>query len=115
MKPPSEKLVRTTIKTPREDADRVGFARIFAEVDVERGQGVHVTINLKITIDPHDASSLAPVVGEQETSSAEFSDQHLPNQEPDDPEYGPHIFGLFGEPVRMRRPKRGWRRFGRRG
>ena len=112
MKPPSMKLIRPTVRTPKEEAGTVGSARIYVEVDA--GAGQHVTCDLKIAVHSRNASDFAPVVEELETSSAEFSDQHLPDQEPDDPEYGPYIFGLFGEPVRMRRPKRGWRRFGRR-
>ena len=91
----------------------MGFARIYVEVDA--GAGQHVTFDFKIAVPRRSASDFDPVVGEPEPSSAELSDEHLPDQQPDDPEYGPYIFGLFGGPVRMRRPKRGWRRFGRRG
>ena len=111
MKPPSRKLVRPTIRTPREDADPVGSARIYVEVDA--GAGQHVTFDLKIAVHSRNASDLPPVVDELETLSAELWDEHLPDQPPDDPEYGPWINGLFG-PVRARRPKRGWRRGGRR-
>jgi len=56
MKPPSKKLVRTTIKTPREEPDPVGFARIFAEFDA--GTGEHVTFDFKITVHRRSASGL---------------------------------------------------------
>jgi hypothetical protein len=112
MKSPSKKLVWPTSRTPREDADPVGSARIYVEVDA--GAGQHVTFDLKIAVQSRNASDFAPVVGEQETSLAELSDEHSPDEQPDDPEYGPYFIGLFGEPVRMRRPKRGWRGRGRR-
>ena len=108
----SKKLVRPTVRTPKEDAGPVGSARIYVEVDA--GAGQHVTFDFKIAVPRRSASGLPRVVRELETPSAELSDEHLPDQQPDDPEYGPYIFGLFGKPVRMRRPKRGWRRFGRR-
>ena len=92
-------------------SDPEGAARIYIEVDA--GAGQHVTFDLKIAVQRRNASDFAPVVGELETSSAEPSDEHLPDDQSDDPEYGPCINGLFG-PVRMRRPKRGWRRGGRR-
>lgn len=111
MKPPSRKLVRPTIRMPKEDADLAGSARIYIEVDA--GMGEHVTFDIKIAVQRRNPSDFAPVVGELETSSAELWDEHLPDQPPDDPEYGPWINGLFG-PVRARRPKRGWRRGGRR-
>jgi hypothetical protein len=111
MKSTSKKLVRPTSRTPREDANPVGSARIYVEVDA--GAGQHVTFDLKIAVHSRNASDFAPVVDELETSSAELWDEHLTDEQPDDPEYGPYINGLFG-PVRMRRPKRGWRKFGRR-
>jgi hypothetical protein len=112
MKSPPKKHARPTIRTPKEDADPVGVARIYVEVDA--GAGQYVTFDIKIADHSRNASDFAPVVGELETSPAELSDEHRPDQEADDPDYGPYIFGLFGERVRMRRPKRGWRRLGRR-
>lgn len=90
----------------------MGSARIYVEVDA--GAGQHVTFDIKIAVQRRNASDFAPVVDELETSSAELSDQHSSDQQPDDPENGPYFFGLFGERVRVRRPKRGWRKFGRR-
>ncbi len=112
MKSTSKKSARPIARTPQEDADHVVSARIYVEVDA--GAGQHVTFDIKIATQRRNASDFAPVVGELETSSAELSDEHLPDQLPDDPEYGPYFIGLFGERVRMRRPKRGWRKFGRR-
>jgi hypothetical protein len=93
-------------------SDPEGSARICIEVDA--GAGQHVTFDIKIAVQRRNASDFAPVVDDMETSSAELGDEHLPVQQPDDPEYGPYFLGLFGERVRMRRPKRGWRRGGRR-
>ena len=100
----SRKLVRPTSRTPKEDAGPVSFARIYVEVDA--GTGQRVTFDLKIAVHSHNASDFAPVVGALETSSAELSGEQLPDQQPDDPEYGPYFVGLFGERVRARRPKR---------
>ena len=72
----------------------MGFARIYVEVDA--GTGQHVTFDLKITVHSRNASDFAPVVGELETSSAQLSDEHLPDQQPDDPE-GTYITSLFPE------------------
>ena len=83
-------------------------------VDAGTNHGGPVSFPATITVYPRDATGFAPVVGEQETSLAELSDEHSPDEQPDDPEYGPYFIGLFGEPVRMRRPKRGWRGRGRR-
>ena len=77
-----KKLVRPTTRTPTEDADPVGCARIFAEVDAGAGPGVHVTVDLKITVHPRHARGFAGAVRELETSSAELSDQHLPISSP---------------------------------
>jgi hypothetical protein len=112
MKSTSKRFVRPRITPFGEDADSAGVARIYVEVDA--GAGQHVTLDIKIAVHSRIASDFAPVVGELATPSAELWDEHSPDQQLDDPEYGPYIFGLFGEPVRMRRPKRGWRRFGRR-
>ena len=71
---------------------------MFVEVDAGTGQ-LHVTFDLKITVRPRMASSISHVAGELETSSAELSDQHSSDQQPDDPEKGPYIIGLFGKPI----------------
>jgi hypothetical protein len=112
MKSPSKKFVRLTSRTPREDTDPVGSARIYVEVDA--GAGQHVTFDVKIAVHARNASDFAPVVDELETSSAELWDEHLPDQQADVPEYGPYIIGLFGEPIPVSRLKTGRRRFGRR-
>jgi hypothetical protein len=113
MKRPSKKLVRPTVRTPKEYGGTADSASIYVEVDA--GAGQHVAFEIKIALPRRNASSLAPVVGELKTSSAEIWDEPLPDQPPDDPEYGPYVYSIFSdEPVRMRRPKRGWRRFGRR-
>jgi hypothetical protein len=82
-------------------------------VDAGTNHGGPVSFLATLTVYPRDAKGFARVVGKLETSLAELSDEHLPDQQPDDPEYGPYLNGLFG-PVRMVRPKRGWRRLGRR-
>jgi hypothetical protein len=71
----SKKLVRLTKRTSREDADSVGSARIYVEVDA--GAGQHVTFDIKIDAQRCNACDFAPVVNELETSSAELSDEHL--------------------------------------
>ena len=77
-------------------------------------QGGPVSFPLMITVYPRDATGFARVVGKLETSLAEPSDEHLPDQQPDDPE-GVYITSILtGKPVWMPRPKRGWRKFGRR-
>ena len=83
-------------------------------VDAGTNHGGPVSFPATITVYPRDAKGFARVVGKLETSLTELSDEHLPDQQPDDPEYGPYFIGLSGEPVRARRPKRGWRKFGRR-
>jgi hypothetical protein len=118
MKLPSKKA-RPTIRTPTEDAYPASTApwasaRIYVEVDAGRGQWV--TFDIKIAVHSRDVNDFAPVVNALETRSAELSDDYQPNeQQPDDPEHGPYVYSVItGEPVRMRRPKRGWRKFGRR-
>ena len=98
-----EEVYRPTIRTPKEEADPLGRARIFVEVDAGTGQGVHVTVDLKITVRPRMASSFSHVAGELETSSAKLSDQHPSDQQPDDPGKGPYIIGLFGKPIPVSR------------
>jgi hypothetical protein len=60
------------------------------------------------------ASAAGHGAGAVETSSAALSDEHLPDQQPDDPEDGPYIVGLFGKPIPVSRLKTRRRRFGRR-
>ncbi|MGB7976174.1 MAG: hypothetical protein WCF81_17930 [Roseiarcus sp.] len=114
----SKKVARPTSGTPKEDASPVGSApgasgRIHVEVDP--GTGDHITFEFKITVQRRAASGFAPVVNARETSSPELWDEQSPDQSPDDPEFGPWVYSVItGEPVRMRRPKRGWRKFGRR-
>ena len=81
-----KKPVRPTMRTPTEDADPVGCARKFAEVDAGAGPGVQVTVDLKITVHARHARGLAGPVRDMETLSAEFSDQHSSDQQPDAPE-----------------------------
>jgi hypothetical protein len=96
MKPRSKKFVRPVITPFGEDADSAGVARIFAEVDAGAGPGVHVTVDLKITVHPRHARGFAGAVRELETSSAELSDERLPDQQPDAVGDGSYIIGLFG-------------------
>ncbi len=91
----------------------MGCARKFAEVDAGAGHGVHVTADLKITVHARHARGLAGPVRDMETLSAEFSDQHSSDQQPDAPEDGPYIFGLFGMPIPVSQLKTRRRRFGR--
>jgi hypothetical protein len=114
MKPRSKKLVRPVITPFGEDADSAGVARIYVEVDAGTGPGVHVTVDLKISVHPRHARGFAGAVRELETSSAELWDGHLPDQQPDDPGEGPYIIGLFGQPIPVSRLKTRRRRFGRR-
>ena len=80
--------------------------------DAATTQGGPVSFDLRITVYPRNASGFFRVVGALKTPVAELWDDDQPDEESDDPEYGPWINGLFG-PVRARRPKRGWRKFGR--
>jgi hypothetical protein len=73
-------------------------------------QGGPVSFDVTLTFYPPDASAFALVIGELKPHTAERSAKPQP-AEPDDPDYGPWITGLFGERVRMRRPKGGWRKF----
>jgi hypothetical protein len=82
MKSPSKKLGRPTIRTPKEDPDPVGVARMFVEVDAGTGHGVDVTVDLKIAFRPGSASGIAGVVRELDTSSAELSDELHPISSP---------------------------------
>jgi hypothetical protein len=108
-----KKLGRPTMRTPGEDADSAGVARMFVEIDGEPGQ--HVTVDLKIAFRPGNASGIAVVVRELDTSSATLADEAEPDQQPDAPGDGPYIIGLFGQPIPVSRLKTRRRRFGRRG
>jgi hypothetical protein len=79
-------------------------------LDAGTAQGGPVSLPATLTVYPRDATGFAPVVVKLETPFPEPWDEHRPDEQPDDPEYGPYINGLFGP---VRRPKRGWRRFGR--
>jgi hypothetical protein len=144
MKPTSKKLARATIRTPNEDADPLGlfpalyarlkeayYARLRAfllkfllvrlEAAVLRGivdagtiQGGPVSFPLTITVYPRDAHGFARVVGKLATTSAELSDEHQPDEQPDAPGDGPYIDTLFGERVPASRLNTKRRRFGRR-
>ena len=140
-----KKVTSPTIRTPNEDADPLGllpalYAKLaetyYAQlsvflskfllvrfepavrrsiVDAGSNHGGPVKFPATITVYPCDAAGFALVVGRLETPFPEPSDEHLPYEQPDDPEYGPYVYSLFtGEPVRVGRPKRGRRRFGRR-
>ena len=114
MKSPSKKLVRSKSRTPKEDADPVGSARIYVEVDAGTARGGPVSIDLRIMIHPRNAHGFAHVVGELKTPSAELSDELRPDQQPDAPEDGPYIVTLFGERVPVSQLKTRRRRLGRR-
>jgi hypothetical protein len=103
-----KKLGRPTTRTPREEADPLGVARMFVEINA--GPGQHVTVDLKIAFRP----GIAGVVRELDTLSAELSDEHSSDQQPDASGDGPYIFGLFGMPIPVSRLKTRRRRFGRR-
>jgi hypothetical protein len=84
---------------------------IFAPVTA---RGRPVSVDFRITFYPPDASGFARVIGELITPVAELATEAEHDEQSDDPEYGPQFTGLFGEPVRMRRPKGGWGKRGRR-
>jgi hypothetical protein len=84
---------------------------IFAAVTA---RGRPVSFDFRITFYPPDASGFYRAVGALKTPSAELWDEHSPDEEQDDPE-GVYITSLFtGKPVWVARPKRGWRKLGRR-
>jgi hypothetical protein len=114
MKPRSKKFVRPVITPFGEDADSAAVARIFAEVDAGAGPDVHVTVDFKITVHPRHARGFAGAVRELETSSAELSDERLPDQQPDAPGDGSYIIGLFGTSIPVSKLKTRRRRLGRR-
>jgi hypothetical protein len=83
-------------------------------VDAGTNHGGPVSFPATITVYPRDATGFARVVGKLETPFPEPSDEHLPDEQPDDPE-GVYVPSMFtGKPVWMARPKGGWRKFGRR-
>jgi hypothetical protein len=92
----------------------VGCVRIFVGVDAGTGQGVQVSIDLKISVHARKARATSHVAGAQEPPSAELADQHLSDQQLDAPEDGPYIETLFGKRVPVSRLKTKRRRFGRR-
>jgi hypothetical protein len=77
-------------------------------------QGGPVSFDLRITVDPRAARGFAPVVGKLVTPRAKLSDEHSPDQPPDDPGEGPYLRGLFGTRIPMSLVKTRRRRFGRR-
>jgi hypothetical protein len=77
-------------------------------------QGGPVSVDFRITFYPPDASGFLRANGELITPVAALAPEGERDEQSDDPEYGPQFTGLFGEHVRMRRPKGGWRKSGRR-
>jgi hypothetical protein len=84
---------------------------IFAAV---QARGQPVSVDLRVTVSPPDASGFFPADGQLITPLTELAAEAEPTAPDDDPEYGPSFTGLFGETVRMRRPKRGWGKGSRR-
>jgi hypothetical protein len=82
---------------------------IFAAVTA---RGRPVSVDFRITFYPPDASGLFRAGGELITPVAELAEAE-PAKQVDDPEYVDYK-GLFGQTVRMHRPKGGWRKRGRR-
>jgi hypothetical protein len=107
----SKNLVPTT-RPPREDSPPVRSASIYLEIDA--GTEQLVSLEIRIAVHSRNVSDVARLVGVPEPSAAKLSDQDSPDQDPEDPEYGPYVHTIFSdEPVRMPRPKRGWQKFGR--
>ena len=116
----SEKLKQTY------DAQMRGFLRKFLLVGglapavrqsisaAVKARGQAVSVDLRITFYPPDASGFLRADGELITPLAELAAEAEPAKQVDDPEYGPQFMGLFGEPVRVHRPKGGWGKRGRR-
>lgn len=77
------------------------------------GAGQPVSVDFRITFYPADAFGFFPADGELMTPVAEFATELQRDEQSDDPEYA-DVEGLFGNIVRRRRPKGGWRKFGRR-
>jgi hypothetical protein len=138
----SKKVTRPTIRTPKEDADPLGFAaklaeayhaqlraflrrnllvgglapavhrRIFAAVTA---RGRPVDVDFRITFYPPDASGFFRADGALKTPVAELTAEPRPDQQPDDPEEGPYLISLFtGKPIPVSRLKTGRGRGGRR-
>ena len=84
--------------------------RIFAAVTA---RGRPASVDFRITFYPPDASGFFRADGELMTPVAELAAEAEPDEQSDDPEYV-DFEGLFGNTVRMRRPKGGWRKFSRR-
>ena len=76
-------------------------------------QGGPVTLPATLTVYPRDASGMVRVDGALITSVAELADDPQPAEQSDDPAYV-DVQGLFGQTVRMHRPKGGWRKRSRR-
>ena len=83
-------------------------------IEVPTAQGRPVSFDLRVTVHPRDAHGFARVVGALKTPAAALSDEPRPDEQPDAPEDGPFIIGLFGEPIPASRLKTIRRRFGRR-
>jgi hypothetical protein len=81
-------------------------------LDAATVQGKPVNYDLSITAYPRQAHGLARVVGELKAPRDEPQADE-PEDNPDDPDYGPYINTLFGERVRMPRPSGGWKKFAR--
>jgi hypothetical protein len=77
-------------------------------------RGRPVRVDFRITFYPPDASGFFRADGELITPVAELAPEAERDEQSDDPEYGPQFMGLFGEPVRVHRPKGGWGKRGRR-
>ena len=120
MTSPLKKLAQPTTRKPNEDPDPLGFAAKLEEAYQEwlrallrdnlivklkpaklRGvvaagtaRGQPVSFPLTITVDPGDASGFARVVGKLETPVAELAAEAEPDEQSDDPDYGPPFIGL---------------------
>jgi hypothetical protein len=77
-------------------------------------RGRPVRVDFRITFYPPDASGFFRADGELITPVAELAPEAERDEQSDDPEYGPQFMGLFGEPVRVHRPKGGWGKRSRR-
>ena len=76
-------------------------------------QGGPVSFDVTLTFYPPDASGFARVDGALITPVAELAAEAEPAKQVDDPAYV-DVQGLFGQTVRVPRPKGGWRKRGRR-
>ena len=139
----AKKVVRPPIKPPNPDPDPVGFAQVLAETSAQLEEAYHtrlrallrkfllvrfepavlqrivdagtaqewpITLPATLSVYPRDASGFARVDGALQTPFEESQ----PAGPVDDPEYV-DVNGLFGQTVRVNRPKRGWRNKGRAG